>query len=105
MCLLLYTIRGCGWLEYQGQQVTIPENCLAVIDCRNYQHYRTYGQEWEFYWIHFDGKCAVDLVSLLNGNGLTVAQAGRIWIFPDGCRNCSVSASLGIETGNCTFPS
>ena len=76
MCLLLYTIRGCGWLEYQGQQVTIPENCLAVIDCRNYQHYRTYGQEWEFYWIHFDGKCAVDLVSLLNGNGLTVAQAG-----------------------------
>lgn len=75
-CLLFYTVRGCGWLEYEGKQIEIPENCLAVIDCRNYQHYKTLGEEWEFYWVHFDGRCAVDLVSFLNKNGVAVIQGG-----------------------------
>lgn len=77
-CLLLYTVKGCGSLKYQGEEKTIPENCLAVIDCRQYQLYRTLGEHWEFYWVHFDGKCASDFTGLLNGKGLAVLQAGHL---------------------------
>lgn len=76
-CLLLYTVHGKGWLKYADQENIIPENCLAVIDCRNYQFYRTEGEKWDFYWIHFDGKCASDLVGLINGKGLSVLESGH----------------------------
>ena len=76
-CLLLYTVHGKGWLKYADQENIIPENCLAIIDCRNYQFYRTEGEKWDFYWIHFDGKCASDLVGLINGKELSVLESGH----------------------------
>ncbi len=76
-CLLIYTVKGKGSMQYQGEKVMIPENCAVLIDCRKYQFYRSEGERWEFYWIHFDGKCASDFVELVNHSGLEVIPVGR----------------------------
>ena len=81
-CLLLYTIQGRGVIEYQGVHAEFPENCAAVIDCRRYQLYRSEGDRWEFYWIHFDGQCAISFTDLLNHDGLEIIRLGRSLDFP-----------------------
>lgn len=66
-CLFLYTEKGTGALKYRGKMLIIPENCAAVIDCRQYQLYKSAADDrWQFYWIHFSGKCACDFEKMIN---------------------------------------
>ena len=80
ICLLLYTEQGAGYLEYRDQKLIIPENCAAVIDCREYQLYRSASDDrWRFCWIHFSGKCACDFEGLINEAGPAVINfTGRL---------------------------
>ena len=56
--LLFYTLSGCGWLKYDGREHLLEKGTLAVIQCSEYQYYRTDEADWEFYFIHFYGKSA-----------------------------------------------
>ena len=55
--LIKYTVSGCGLLEYQGQQYTIPAGHAFWIDCRKRQHYYTDPNtgHWHTVWVHFYG--------------------------------------------------
>lgn len=67
-CLLFFTLEGSGFLRYGGKEFILPKNHAKVINCREYQYYAPLpGENWRFYWIHFDGKCAADITEILNG--------------------------------------
>ncbi len=74
-CLILYTLEGEGYLKYHNREVVIPQNCVAVIDCRDYHYYANRkSEQWDFLWIHFSGKCASDYVKLVNEEGLRMIR-------------------------------
>lgn len=72
-CLLFYTLDGQGLLRYGKGEYLLSKHRVAVINCRNYQYYSTASNDrWQFIWIHFDGKCAEDMVDILNEGALSV---------------------------------
>lgn len=52
--LILYVVRGSGYIMQKGEKVTLSAGGFAFLDC--YQPH-CYGTEvgWEIYWVHFDG--------------------------------------------------
>lgn len=63
--LLLYTIGGCGNIITGDNSLMLEKNCAAVIDCRRYHKYHSASDEWEFFWIHFNGSGAPSFFELL----------------------------------------
>lgn len=58
--LLKLTVGGCGRLNYGGKQYRISAGQFFLIDCQQYQDYRT-GPEtdnWHVLWTHFYGPAA-----------------------------------------------
>ncbi len=54
--LILYTLEGCGELEWNGQKCTLGPGSAVVIYCDSYHFYRTVSDTlWVFKWVHFDG--------------------------------------------------
>jgi len=54
--LLLYTVEGCGEMEWNGQKCLLEPGSAVVIYCDTYHHYRTISEApWVFRWLHFDG--------------------------------------------------
>ena len=77
--LLKYTISGCGILDYQGQQYTIPPGHVYWIDCRKRQSYRVNKAvgNWRVIWVHFYGANAqfyYDLFLKQNGGSPVAAM-------------------------------
>ncbi len=58
---LVYTVDGAGELAYHSNNVTLFTGSCYLMDCREYQCYRTAPNKklWHHYWIHLDG-CGVD---------------------------------------------
>ncbi len=57
--LINYVVEGNGILEYDNQAYDIHANQLFLIDCEQYQYYRTGNQQhWSMMWIHFYGPTA-----------------------------------------------
>lgn len=55
--LALYTLSGEGELYYRGNHYTLTRGDIFIIDCTEYQQYRTTaGKAWEFLYIHFYGQ-------------------------------------------------
>ena len=57
--LLLYTLRGCGRLNYRGESVFLRKGSVALVNCLDEHIYFPCG-EWEFMFLHFDGANACD---------------------------------------------
>lgn len=75
--LLLYTVRGHGIVRTSNAEVETDEDSLVVIDCMDYQYYRTISRDgWDFRWFHFYGASADLYCKLLNGDSLTLIKAG-----------------------------
>ena len=77
--LLKYTISGCGVLDYQGQQYTVPPGHVYWIDCRKRQSYRVHKTvgTWRVIWVHFYGGNAqfyYDLFLKQNGGSPVAAM-------------------------------
>lgn len=77
--LLKYTISGCGILDYQGQQYTVPPGHVYWIDCRKRQSYRVNKAvgNWRVIWVHFYGANAqfyYDLFLKQNGGSPVAAM-------------------------------
>lgn len=69
--LLILTINGCGYIKTKNNEVLVARNRAVLIDCMEYQYYRTASDSvWEFVWIHLNGFAMSFYYNLLNGNGL-----------------------------------
>ena len=76
--LLLYTISGEGCLFYEDKEYQLLPGMAFLIDCRQYQVYRTATDRWEFVFIHFDTDCLREYVDDL------YRQSGVIFRVADG---------------------
>ena len=74
--LLLYTLHGKGKLSYQDKIFDATPNTVMLIDCNQWQHYRTDGDAWHFRFVHFSGTAARYLYES--------ATAGERFVFPIG---------------------
>lgn len=63
--LLLYTTKGIGRIEIGSISYNIQENCAAVIDCKSHHKYCGIDNNWEFFWVHFNGTAAHSFFNLL----------------------------------------
>lgn len=59
--LLIYTISGCGKLVYHGKTFSVKPDTVMLIDCNEWQQYRTDGKSWHFRFVHFTGTAAAYL--------------------------------------------
>ena len=58
--LLKLTVSGCGMLSYGGKQYRLSPGQFFLIDCQQYQDYRTEPETggWHVVWLHFYGPAA-----------------------------------------------
>ena len=59
--LLLYTFGGRGKLIYHGKTFAVCPDTVMLIDCNEWQQYRTDGSLWHFRFVHFGGTAAAYL--------------------------------------------
>lgn len=64
--LLVYTLSGIGGLEYKGKTQSLLPQKAVVVDCRLRSHFFSKSAAWDYYWMHFNGNAASDMVDLLN---------------------------------------
>ena len=74
--LLIYTVKGRGRLRYDGNETEVTPSRAIVIDCRKPHMYEITSDEWEFYWIHFNGIGAAPMDSIYASYGLRAAEIG-----------------------------
>lgn len=54
--LLIYTRSGEGVIHWKNQACSLTAGTAVVIYCDSFQQYYTgNADEWEFYWVHFNG--------------------------------------------------
>lgn len=60
--LLLETMSGAGYLEYEGTTQELYPGDIIFLDCRKNHHYRAYGKTgWGYRLAHFSGAIMADL--------------------------------------------
>lgn len=71
--LLFYTLSGSGKLIYRDCEYTIREKQAVLINCYEYQYYKT-GDEglWDFQYIHLNGSACSNYMDLINENSLNI---------------------------------
>ena len=72
--LLIYTVKGSGRLRSDGNETELTPSHGTVIDCRKPHMYEITSDEWEFYWIHFNGIGATPMESIYASYGLRAAE-------------------------------
>ena len=64
--LLIYTVSGKGFAEYRGRSYELRRGQVLLMDCRDYQEYRSDREDlWEIKWIHFNGSSSDDYFGLI----------------------------------------
>lgn len=66
--LLLFTVEGKGYLEYENFANILVPNSVAIINCNKYHLYRTYENRWTFRYIHFNGIACTYFVDMIHEN-------------------------------------
>ena len=71
--LIVYTISGKGYLEYQNHVFSLEKNDCFFINCNEHHLYRTAKDEnWEFLWIHFNANNALEYYNEFARNGFKI---------------------------------
>lgn len=66
--LLIYTAAGKGYVYNGSQRLEVVAGEFVLMDCYQPQRYGT-DDNWEIYWLHFDGKLARQYCELCTQNG------------------------------------
>jgi len=67
--LLIYTVKGKGYINYRGKQYVTGANQIFLMDCYDYQKYCTDSQElWEIKWVHFNGATSMEYFNTIYEN-------------------------------------
>lgn len=73
--LLLYVIKGKGYLRYDGRYYDLNSGSAMLIDCVPYQEYYSDTKDpWEFIYVHFTGFAAQNYFKLIYENNGAVSQ-------------------------------
>ncbi|MBS5388066.1 MAG: AraC family ligand binding domain-containing protein [Clostridiales bacterium] len=73
--LIVYTVSGKGYLEYEGQTYTLTKGQCFYINCQEHHLYRTDKKEdWELLWVHFNGGNALGYYKEYVRNGFHIAD-------------------------------
>lgn len=73
--LLLYVIKGKGYLRYDGRYYDLNPGDAMLIDCIPYQeYYSDTNNPWEFLYVHFTGFAAQNYFKLIYENNGAVIQ-------------------------------
>lgn len=76
--LLMYTLSGCGYLEYKNAEYILEANKAVVFNCSQYHYYKTASQmPWEFKYVHFGGAAAREYDEMINGDSLSIIAMGE----------------------------
>lgn len=76
--LLFYTLSGRGALRYRGQEWELPQGTAALINCFEYQRYKTASATpWEFKWVHIGGDAVGEYESRVNMGAFRAMQLGE----------------------------
>lgn len=71
--LVVYTVSGKGYLEYEGQTYTLTKGQCFYINCEHHHLYRTDEEEdWEILWMHFNGNSALGYYKEFTRNGFQI---------------------------------
>lgn len=71
--LIVYTVSGKGYLEYEGQTYPITKGQCFYINCEQHHLYRTDREDdWEILWIHFNGNSALGYYKEFTRNGFQI---------------------------------
>ncbi len=96
--LFISTIEGRGWIKYLEYETELIPGSLAVINCRNYQHYKTSGDSWHFQWIHFVSDNVSEIVDFINQNGIFTCLNSAFTIGFEQLKKLTTDISPSVET-------
>ncbi|RHR24454.1 AraC family transcriptional regulator [Clostridium sp. AF19-22AC] len=71
--LIVYTVSGKGFLEYEGNTYTLKKGQCFYINCEEHHMYWTgEDEDWEILWIHFNGNSALGYYKEFTRNGFRI---------------------------------
>ena len=71
--LIVYTLSGKGYLEYNDDIFQVKKNDCFFINCNEHHLYRTdKSEDWEFLWIHFNANNAFEYYNEFTKNGFKI---------------------------------
>ena len=80
--LMLYTLRGTGTIRSGETEFELAGQNACVIDCHIPHEYFCH-DDWEFFWLHFDGASASAILDMLSPNGPHSVDMSRADGFSD----------------------
>lgn len=72
--LLLYVVRGAGFVRLNGTNTEISEGSLVLVDCYHAHHYHT-ETGWDILWVHFNGSSAKGYYDMIHRSRSLIIQA------------------------------
>lgn len=73
--LIVYTISGTGYLDYEDRRFELTKGSSFFISCEQHHHYWTGPEDdWEFLWIHFNGNSALGYYREFTRNGFDICN-------------------------------
>lgn len=99
--LLFYTLSGSGYLKYRGEEYSIRPKQVFLINCYEYQYYKTDAEGfWNFKWVHFNGAASKNYFDLINDDSLrviTLSDTMEIERQMDGILNLILEGDMLID--------
>lgn len=63
--LVIYTIDGEGEMLYNNATYNLTADSFIIINCDNFQQYKTHGSHWHFYYLHLENDSANQIIKSL----------------------------------------
>jgi len=75
--LFLYTQNGRGLLSYNGNNYELTPRTIVLVNCALDHEYKTHGNRWDFYWLHFTGDSMDFYAELIYGSNYSPLDIGN----------------------------
>lgn len=73
--LIIYTLSGEGKLSYRNSNYSVKAGQCFIINCNEKHRYETpKGKEWEFLWVHFNGRQILGIYEEIDKNGFSISN-------------------------------
>jgi AraC-like DNA-binding protein len=67
---IMHTVSGRGFLRYESKEFILEPGTAVMINCENYQRYGSFGGDWRYRWVHFNGTAAESFYEIINSDGV-----------------------------------
>ena len=76
---LIYTVSGCGKLNVGNTNIKILPNHAVLVNCMQYHSFLSDSEEeWEHWWVQFNGICMDEYNSIINNNNIEAIKFNDI---------------------------